>query len=219
MDWPTFLKKIGPYPDYLTSSQIYDLIPKPKPYVQVQIHRWVRAGKLIPLQRGQFALADIYNRKGPTALGVANQMVKPSYLTGHWVLCNYVLLPHDHRAFTSVTPHPSRKIVNHFGTFTYSQIKPELFIGFSWTRLWFEPIYVADPEKALLDYWYLEKGEWDIERLGSEGFRLAHRIEARKLEDYARAFPMRVQHAAAAYLSLPRLPEPHFDGRVMVGFQ
>ncbi len=221
MDWQIFLQRVGPYPltPILDSAQIYDLFRNPGPQVRVQVHRWVRAGKLIPLQKGQFIIADLYNRKTPSAPEIANAMVKPSYLTGHWVLCNYALVPQGAKAYTSVTTQGTRTIENAFGRFTYSQLKPDLFTGFTLHKLWFAPIYIADPEKALLDFWYLEKKEWDVERLNSEGFRLAHRIDAHKLAEYARAFPLRVQRAAAAYLSLPRLPKPYFNGRVMVGFQ
>lgn len=47
---------------------------------------------------------------------------------------------------------------------------------------------MADPEKALLDYWHLESGEWKKERLLAMRFQQGDIIDLQKMLDYAGRF-------------------------------
>lgn len=66
---------------------------------------------------------------------------------------------------TSVTSRTPKRFDNAFGAFSYRHVKQSLFFGFGAVALDDAKVWVASPEKALVDHWYLEGGEWTEERL------------------------------------------------------
>lgn len=187
MVFDVLLEKLAQFPifDIATVSQISD---KPKQNVRVQLHRWIKRGRLLPLRRGMYTLADRYRRQELSPLFVANEIYRPSYLSGLWVLSFFGLIPEMVTTYTSVTPRVPRSFNNHFGAYRYSHVKQGLFFGFGRKEVQGNQIWMADPEKALLDYWHLESGEWTKERLMTMRFQQGDIIELQKLLDYAGRF-------------------------------
>ena len=67
---------------------------------------------------------------------------------------------------TSVTTRVPRRFSKLFGEFRYRHVKEELFSGYQAVILSGEKVLLATPEKALLDFFHLSRGEWTTERLG-----------------------------------------------------
>ena len=187
MVFDVLLEKLGQFPifDIATVSQISD---EPKQNVRVQLHRWIKSGRLLPLRRGMYTFADRYRRQELSPLFVANEIYRPSYLSGLWVLSFFGLIPEMVTTYTSVTPRVPRSFTNYLGTYRYSHVKQGLFFGFGRKEVQGHQIWLADPEKALLDYWHLESGEWTKERLMTIRFQQGDMIELQKLLDYAGRF-------------------------------
>ena len=96
---------------------------------------------------------------------LANQLYRPSYLSGLWALGYHDMIPERVVWLTSVTPRVPRRFENPFGIFDYRSIKQEAFFGYGKVQHGGQEILVARPEKALLDHWHLTAGEWTTARL------------------------------------------------------
>lgn len=146
--------------------------------LKVALNRLVKQKLLTRLKRGvyQLGLSSIDVKK------VANQLYYPSYLSFESALSAYGILSQIPYSQTFATTKRSKKmtIVNTEAEFT--QIKKDLFFGYVLES----GIYIAEPEKALLDQLYMV----------SRGKRLVNveeldlrNINKTKFDDYGRKFP------------------------------
>ena len=84
-----------------------------------------------------------------------------------------------------MTTRPPQRFENPFGLFDYRNIKQASFFGYRTVRDGTVDILVADPEKALLDHWHLNEGEWTDGRLEEMRYQNAERVDAERLRAYA----------------------------------
>ena len=101
-------------------ARIVQLSGEPRRDVVNQLYRWSRAGKVIPLRRGMYALADRYRRVPVPPATLANALCFPSYLSGLWALGFYGLIPEAVPVYTSVTTRGTSKFDNAYGMFRYT---------------------------------------------------------------------------------------------------
>jgi predicted transcriptional regulator of viral defense system len=168
-----------------------------------QLHRWCKAGKLVPLRRGMYAFADQVRRGAVNPAELANHLYKPSYLSTYWALGYYGLIPERVVAFTSVTTRVPREFENALGLFRYSNLKRDAFFGYVSTSMDGAKVLLAEPEKALLDLWHLEKGEWDRARMTAMRFQSTDVVDRKRLQDYAARFEApRLRRAVDTWQSL-----------------
>ena len=122
-----------------------------------QLSRWVSAGKLLSLRRGVYALAAPYRRRDPHAFEIANLLVRPSYVSLESALSFHGLIPEAVFSATSVTTARPATYDTPLGRFDYRHVSPEFLWGYSEERIGegYRPVFVARPEKALLDLVYL----------------------------------------------------------------
>ena len=156
--------------------------------IRVQLSRWIKDGKVIGLRRGMYTLPVTYRCASLTPAFLANQLYRPSYLSGLWALGFHDMIPERVVWLTSVTQRVPRRFENPFGVFDYRSLKPEAFFGYVAVRLGGQEILVAEPEKALLDHWHLTAGEWTPARLAEMRYQQPERVTAAKLRDYADRF-------------------------------
>lgn len=127
--------------------------------VRLQLSRWARQGKVIPLRRGLYALASPYRRVQPHPFLVANYLQRPSYVSLQSALAHYGLIPEFTPVVTSITTGRPRRRQTPLGQFDFRHIKKSFWFGFRWTPLnQAQAAFVATPEKALLDLIYLQPG-------------------------------------------------------------
>ena len=150
-----------------------------------QLHRWCRAGKLVPLRRGMYTFADRYRRVALSPAALANALYRPSYISGLWALGFYGLIPEGVSAYTSVTTRTPRRFDNSFGVFRYSAIKRSFFFGYRAVTIAGAEVVLATAEKALLDLFHLSRGEWDRPRMVEMRFQQSEVIDRHRLQDYA----------------------------------
>jgi predicted transcriptional regulator of viral defense system len=171
--------------------------------VCVQLSRWMKQGRAIGLRRGMYTLSDAYRRAAVIPAALANELYRPSYVSGLWALAHYDLIPERVVRLTSVTPRVPRRFENPFGTFDYRNIKKDSFFGVQTANIAGQPVTVAQPEKALLDHWHLVEGEWTPERLEEMRYQHMERIVPGRLLEYARRFGSpRLLRAAERWLDL-----------------
>ena len=167
-----------------------------------QLHRWSRAGKLIPLRRGMYTLADRYRQVAVPPATLANALCFPSYLSGLWALSFYGLIPEAVPVLTSVTTRGPAGFENAFGMFRYTSIKRSLFFGYQTLSVAGSEALVATAEKALLDLFHFHTGEWDRGRMSEMRFQQTEVVDRDRLQAYTRRIGKpRLRRAVEAWLA------------------
>ena len=171
--------------DFATLAQLTD---ERRASLQVQVHRWCQSGKLLRLRRGVYAFPERFRRKPLIPSELANRLYAPSYLSLHWALGFYGVIPEHVAQYTSVTRRKPAVFENDLGVFTYRNVKAGAFFGYRSMDVLGVGVQIAEPEKALLDLWHLDKGEWDLVRMAGMRFQAFDQVDPERLKTYADRF-------------------------------
>lgn len=200
MDYGTLIKLTGDLPCF-DLPLLVQASGMRRESLRVQLSRWMKRGKVVGLRRGMYALPEPFRRAPLDPAHLANQLYKPSYLSGLWALGHYDLIPEHVVWLTSVTPRVPRRFENPFGTFDYRHVKQGAFFGCKAVRSGEREIMVAEPEKALLDHWHLTPGEWTAERLEEMRYQNLDAVSPERLTHFAERFASpRLLRAARRFL-------------------
>jgi predicted transcriptional regulator of viral defense system len=163
--------------------------------VRRQLDRWVKTGRLFQLRRGVYSVAPPYQAEAPHPFLVANHMRKPSYVSLQSALSHYGMIPEFVPATTSVTTGRPEELQTPLGNFVFRHLKKTAFFGYHQTGILLgQSVFLAAPEKALLDLLYLTPGSDSPEYLEELRFepmdhfdwdalrRHAERLKSRKLK-------------------------------------
>ncbi len=127
-----------------------------EPGLQRQLSRWVRAGKLLKLRRGLYAVAPPFAKRPPHPFLVANRLRKASYVTLQSALAHHGLIPEHVPVVTSVTTARPGEVRTPLGRFVFRHVKTELLFGYRLVEVGDgQSAFVATPEKCVLDLVYL----------------------------------------------------------------
>jgi len=143
------LKKLGNVPiDMGTLKDIFHDYLSPEKKVQAL----ERAGKLIKVKRDLYVIAPEVSGKQLYLELVANHLYGPSYVSLHYALRHYGLIPEWVYLITSVTTRHTRKFETPLANFSYRGVSKEYFpIGIRSEEAEGIAYLIATPEKALCD--------------------------------------------------------------------
>lgn len=159
----------------------------------LQLHQWEKQGLLTRLKRGAYFFSD----RQPALEDIVRALYMPSYFSLEYVLSHYGVLPEAAFTHTLVTTKTTRKWQTPLGLFSFRKIKTEAFSGYDPQNL------MAEKEKALVDYFYLnrfrllpENAFWESSRLEAiatdihfkKVFQYARLFHSKKLEELLRSF-------------------------------
>lgn len=150
--------------------------------------RYVNKGLLVRLKRGLYARTEQLENLGQQDLfRIANFLQVPSYISLTTALSYHGLTTQVQRDFfESISLKRTRKFEAGHLTFHYVKIRSDLYKGFE--RV--EGVFIAQPEKALLDSFYLAS-------IGRYSFDMSSldlaRIRGEVLENLFLLFPSRVR--------------------------
>lgn len=117
-----------------------------------------KKGILIRLKRGLYVVAPEISGKELSPGLIANHLYGPSYVSLHWALRWYGLIPEQVYTVTSVTTRHTREFNNSLGRFTYRGASKDYFpIGIKIQAEAGINYLMATPEKALCDMLMSEK--------------------------------------------------------------
>ena len=171
MKWEKLLSLVGSEPVFSTSLLLAG--EKSRTKIQLQLARWVKGGKLCQLRRGLYVLAEPYRKVQPNPFLLANRIKSPSYVSLQSALAYYGLIPEYVPIVTSVTTTRPMIFKTSEGTFLFRHIKKPMFKGYRGAEESNQQtVFIALPEKGLLDLIYLTPGGERIEYL--YGLRLQH---------------------------------------------
>jgi len=147
-----------------------------KGYIQKVVNRWYVFSKTLRQEE---------------LLTISNRIYSPSYISLEWAMSHYRLIPEGVYTITAITTLKTQDFNTGIGAFSYRHVKPALMFGYRLVR--FENIFykMAEPEKLLLDYLYLNPSDKVLEDL--EGLRLNVTelntlLHRKKLENYLAMF-------------------------------
>ena len=132
-----------------TIAACFDYLSSPNE----KIRALEKDGQLIRLKRGLYVVNSEVSGKPVNACLCANHIYGPSYVSQHWALRWYGLIPEQVYTMTSVTTKRTRMFENTLGRFTYDQVKPDYFaIGINSVEDGDVTFLIASREKALCDF-------------------------------------------------------------------
>ncbi len=189
MKWHEFLKKAGNLPVIdveVLLAGVADIRP-----VKVQISRWVKSGKLIQVKRGIYLLSKDYRKKDVFEPYLASILMSPSYISLEKALEYHGLIPESVPVYTSVTTKRPAKYVTKAGVFSYRRVKKPLFWGYDSVCVDRQTAFVAFPEKALLDLFYLNGMDISPAYLKELRLQNTEKIDTARLLAFAKRFKSR----------------------------
>ncbi|MCG2724959.1 MAG: hypothetical protein L6420_01665 [Elusimicrobia bacterium] len=205
MKWHEFLRKVGGLPVINTEILLAGVI-NTNP-IKVQISRWEKSGKIIQLKRGFYILSDEYRKIVVHPQYIASVLKTPSYISLEKALEYYNLIPEAVHTYTSVTAKRSARYASKFGIFEYRHIKTSLFWGYNSIELNKQtrgyasapPLagqagtngqiaFIAEPEKALLDFFYLNKTQVSNDYISEMRLQNLDGISTEKMFEYAEKY-------------------------------
>lgn len=127
--------------------------------VRLQLSRWVKAGRLLQLRRGLYALAPTWRKAEPHPFLLANRLRRGSYVSLQAALAWHGVIPEHVPVVTSVGSGRPETVRNLLGSFQFNHLADRLLFGYA--RVEVAPrqfAFVASPEKALLDLVHLTPG-------------------------------------------------------------
>ena len=139
-----------------------------------------RQGLFVRLKKGLYALkTDL-----PSEEEIANALYKPSYISFEYALAYYNMLPEMPYEITCATTKPTRVFTTASLSFGYYTIKKTAYTGYSLVTSDIKSFFIADPEKALVDYVYFEI----LGKRPHNDRLILKNIHSEKLMDYARLY-------------------------------
>ena len=158
--------------------------------LKVQFSQWKKKGLISQLRKGLYILSKDEREIEPTHFFLANQIFIPSYISLESALAFYGLIPEFVANTTSITSRKTCKFKNEFGIFTYQHIKKEGYDGFISIREKDNiSILIATPEKALVDFVYLNLEKLNLQDISvlTESYRFQNyeKLSKKKIRQYA----------------------------------
>jgi predicted transcriptional regulator of viral defense system len=152
----------------------------------VQLSRWANVGYIEQLKRGIYVFDD--SVKVIDSSQVSFLLYEPSYISLESALRHYDLIPEMITSTTAVTTRTNREFSNRYGIFSYRHIRPELFFGYNAIETPSGKYLMAEPEKAILDYVYLNQRRLstmdEIEGLRLNTHEFLSVIDTKRLKEY-----------------------------------
>ena len=145
------------------------------------IFRYVRTGFLVKARKGLY----FFKNNPPHEFEIANKIYQPSYISFETALSFYGIIPETIYEVISVTPRTTRGFSVNNIKYSYKKIKKDCFNGYKSIKIKNAIILIAEPEKALADYFYLVvlgKRHLAYERIDLS------KIKKAKLLSYAKQF-------------------------------
>ncbi len=152
--------------------------------IQTALYRWMKAGQVIQLKKGVYMTPRFFERhraEADFAAMVSAILIPQSYLSLEYILQRNGVLTEITYPVSAVTRKQTRVFENQLGTFTYRNIKADLYEGFTFAEYQGIPFARATAAKALFDFFYFRP--WKINRLSND-FSLAEELRL-NLEDFS----------------------------------
>lgn len=178
------------------------LFPEEKSiYLKQSLYRWKSKGYVQALKRNLYELTYPKNESIPDYY-IAQRLYSPSYISLETALSYYNLIPEVPMAITSITTKPTRRFKNEHGLFIYRSVQASVFSGYQVDKVNEFDFFIAEPEKAFVDFVYfkmIDENRFDLEaeRLSPSQFK---KLSRKKLKSHASLYQMNIEEVCGDYL-------------------
>jgi len=148
------------------------------------VNKALKKGELIKIRRGLYSMGEKYRRKKLSKFYLASRIAPHSYISLESAMSYYGWIPERVTTITSVCANSrTRKITSPFGEFVFYQLPiNEYEFLTAVTRIeeiQSQPFLIASPLRALADFVYIKKIDWE----GLDYLTSGLRIELELLEE------------------------------------
>ena len=157
---------------------------------RIQLDRWEKKGYLKKIKRGFYCFTSLELNQN-FLFYTANRIYAPSYVSLEMALKVYGFIPEEIFQVTSISPKKATHFQTPVGNFSYRHVKSSLFWGYRLVEFGRQKILLADPEKAVLDYLYVNSklktaSDFLAMRINVDEFR--SQINFEKFQKYLETF-------------------------------
>lgn len=155
-----------------------------------RLNEWQDKGYIKKVVKGYYIFSDLVLNEN-ALFEIANRIYSPSYISFEMGLFYYHLIPESVYGITSASSRRTYKFKTPIAEFNYKTIKPELFFGYDIIRYDNKYFKIASPEKAILDYFYINshlKKESDFASLRINKDMFSEQIGTKRLYAFLKKF-------------------------------
>lgn len=155
-------------------------------YLRLKLCRWKQKGYLSSPKRGLYILEGA----SLDEFEIASRLITPSYISLETALSHYSIIPDVSAEVSSITTKNTRIFKINHNLFKFYHIKQALFSDFMHLK---NEVFIAKPEKAILDFFYIKKPDTDhlfFERINRE---IAKGLDLKTMGKMVQNFPENIQ--------------------------
>lgn len=156
--------------------------------VRVQLSRWVSSGRLVRIHKGWYTLREPFRRVRLNLNVVACTIKRGSYVSLQSALAHHGMIPEFVAETTCVTTGRPLAIDSPVGRIGYRHVKRDVFFGYVQEVSGKQEAYIASPEKALLDLFYLTPGREDAAYIAELRLQASEQLDSEKMVSMAERF-------------------------------
>lgn len=157
---------------------------------RIQLDRWQKKGYIKRIKKEYYYFTDKEIDRN-FLFYLSNKIYSPSYISLEKAFQYYDFIPEEIFQITSVSSKKTNKFTTSMGSFSYRHIKPSIFFGYRMIDYGKQKILLAEPEKAVLDYLYLNprlKAAADFREMRLNKQEFLEKIDFKKLQRFMKAF-------------------------------
>lgn len=147
-----------------------------------------KAGWLRRIKRGLYLIIDSITARfqvDVSLYSIANALMRDSYVSLSHALNYYQLFDQYSATIVSITLDVNKKYIFDDYIFRYSKVKKNMYFGFTEKIINGKKIRLAEVEKALIDYLYLDKSFGSASLVFEKLKEHHHELDIKKLQEYA----------------------------------
>lgn len=155
-----------------------------------RLNEWQDKGYIKKVIRGYYIFSDL-KLDEKVIFEIANRIYSPSYISFETAFAYYGLIPESVYGITSASTRKTYTFKTSLAEFSYRTIKPRLFFGYNLAEQNGRYFKIASPEKAVLDYFYINpdiKNNNDFESLRIDKGAFLKIIDKNKISVFLRRF-------------------------------
>jgi predicted transcriptional regulator of viral defense system len=155
-----------------------------------RLNEWQEKGYITKIIKGYYIFSDLKINES-ILFEIANKIHRPSCVSLEMALSYYHLIPESAYAITSVSSRRPGKYETPVAVFMYKRMKPALYFGYELVENQGRRYKIASPEKAILDYFYLNphlnsSNDFDSLRIDANLFK--ERVDEEKINRFLEKF-------------------------------
>jgi predicted transcriptional regulator of viral defense system len=189
MRYPLFKKAFEAFPVFST----HDIQKRFPDFDGRRLVEWQQKGYLQKIKRGYYCF-EAQKKDEHFLYHAANKIYSPSYVSFESALSYYSFIPEGVFLVSSATTKNTATLDGTIGTFVYRHLQPKLFFGYRLITKNGVVAKMAEPEKGILDYLYLNKlnSLEEIRAMRFNELEMHELLDLQKMDTYAQAFGSKV---------------------------